>query len=202
VGRWQPGVRGRLVEAALTLYRQRGFEQTTVAEIAEQAGVTARTFFRHFVDKREVLFSGSEQLRSAMVSAAVEAPATEYPMDAVAAALDAAGAMLGANRDHSRVRQSVIEATSDLRERELIKMESLSGALAEGLRRRGVGEPDAELMADAGLVAFRVGFRRWLTEPDEDDLTRALRRALNRLHEVTAHPWGSPGRAVLDGADR
>ena len=63
MGRWEPDARGRLVKAAMELYGERGFEQTTVAEIAERAGLTERTFFRHFADKREVLFAGAGALR-------------------------------------------------------------------------------------------------------------------------------------------
>jgi hypothetical protein len=62
--RWEPNARGRLEQAALALYGERGFENTTVAEIAARAGLTERTFFRHFADKREVLFAGGAHCRS------------------------------------------------------------------------------------------------------------------------------------------
>src|ERR1700727_748488 len=93
MGRWEPNARGRLLKAALELYGERGFEQTTVAEIAKRAGLTERTFFRHFTDKREVLFPGSESLQSAMVSAVAGAPPGCAPIEAVAAGLDAAAAL-------------------------------------------------------------------------------------------------------------
>ena len=120
----------------MELYLERGFELTTVAEIAGRAGLTARTFFRYFADKREVLFAGSASLQEALVVALEGAPDAASPMEAVAAALDAAAALLGEGREYSRQRQSVITANAELRERELIKMASLSAALAEGLRRR------------------------------------------------------------------
>jgi AcrR family transcriptional regulator len=174
-----------LREAALQLYVERGFEQTTVAEIAQRAGLTARTFFRYFADKREVLFAGSAELQEAMERALEAAPAQASPMEAVAAALDAAAAMLGRHREHSRRRQSVIDANAELRERELIKMATLSAAMAGGLRRRGVKEPDASLAAEAGTVVLRVAFERWVRETRSRDLSRLMRESLDRLRTVT-----------------
>src|SRR5690348_7759176 len=101
VARWEPNASGRLREAALDLYTERGYEQTTVAEIAERAGLTARTFFRYFADKREVLFAGSADLQARLVQALREAPDSASPMAAVAAALDAAAAVLGQRREYS-----------------------------------------------------------------------------------------------------
>src|SRR5690349_17977214 len=107
MGRWEPNASGRLRQAAMELYVERGFEQTTVADIAERAGLTARTFFRYFDDKREVLFGGSAELQERLVGALDAAPAAASPMVAVAAALDAAASMLGENREFARKRQSV-----------------------------------------------------------------------------------------------
>src|SRR5664279_5101432 len=121
MGRWEPGASGRLRQAAMELYLDQGFEQTTVAEIAEHAGLTARTFFRYFADKREVLFAGSAELQEHLVAALEGAPATATPLDAVRAALDAAATTLGEHPDHSRRRQAVIDANPELQERELIK---------------------------------------------------------------------------------
>src|SRR5436189_1376435 len=115
--RWEPGSRGRLEQAAMALYSERGFENTTVAEIAERAGLTERTFFRHFADKREVLFGGSSVLRDLLEREVTEAPAGAAPFDAVATALEAAGAVLQPRRAHARQRQAVITATPELRER-------------------------------------------------------------------------------------
>jgi AcrR family transcriptional regulator len=153
----------------MQLYVERGFEDTTVADIAAKAGVTARTFFRHFADKREVLFAGSAELQDALVAALKEAPPEATPMQAVAAALDAAAEFLGQSREHSRQRQAIINSHADLLERELIKMARLADALAEGLRRRGVPEPDASLAAEAGVVVFRVAFSRWVAPDDHTD---------------------------------
>ena len=170
----------------MQLYVERGFEQTTVAEIAQLAGVTARTFFRYFADKREVLFAGSTDLQQRLVDALESTPGSAAPMEAVSAALAAAAQALGQHREYSRQRQSVINANADLRERELIKMASLSAALAEGLRRRGVDEPDASLAAEAGIVVLRVAFERWISQQSDGELAQVMRESLDRLKTVTA----------------
>jgi AcrR family transcriptional regulator len=190
VGRWAEDANGRLRAAAMQLYVERGFDDTTVADIAARAGVTARTFFRHFADKREVLFAGSSQLQDSLVKALREAPPEATAMQAVAAALDAAAGLLGDNREHSRQRQAIINSHPDLLERELIKMSTLAAALAEGLRGRGVREPDASLAAEAGVVVFRVTFGRWVGPDQQSDqgltLKQMMRADLARLTEVTA----------------
>jgi AcrR family transcriptional regulator len=186
MGRWEPDASGRLRQAAMELYVERGFEQTTVAEIAQRAGLTARTFFRYFADKREVLFAGSSALQDEMVTAMDAVPAAAGAMDAVGAALDAAATFLGGRREYSRQRQLVIAATAELRERELIKMASLSVALADGLRRRGVVEPDASLAAEAGVAVLRVAFARWLTEASDRTLLQIMRESLAQLKALTA----------------
>jgi AcrR family transcriptional regulator len=185
VGRWEADASGRLRQAALQLYVERGFEQTTVAEIAKRAGLTARTFFRYFADKREVLFAGSADLQENLVRALEATPNSASPMRAVSAVLDAAAAALGQRHEYSRQRQVVINANAELRERELIKLASLAAALADGLRRRGVPEPDASLAAETGIVVLRVAFERWVSEPPGADLSQAMRAALDRLETVT-----------------
>lgn len=186
MGRWEPDASGRLRQAAMELYVEHGFEQTTVAEIAQRAGLTARTFFRYFADKREVLFASSASLQEHLVSAVDGAPDSAAPMEAVAAALDAAAGMLGQHRDYSRRRQSVIAANPELQERELIKMASLTVALAAGLRHRGASVADAGLAAEVGIAVLRVSFERWLNEPGECDLSQLMRESLDQLKALTA----------------
>src|ERR1700722_8008409 len=153
MGRWEPDSRGRLQEAALALYSERGFDQTTAAQIAARAGLTERTFFRHFADKREVLFGGSAVLKERIVTGVADAPAQDGPFDAVAGGLATASAMLGEfRRDLSRQRHDVIAANPELRERELAKLDDYGAAVADALRARGVGEPQASLAADAGMT--------------------------------------------------
>ena len=186
MGRWEPNARGRLEQAALELYVERGFEQTTVAEIAQRAGLTERTFFRHFADKREVLFQGAASLQELLVNAVAGTPASSAPIDAIAAALAAAGAVLGERRESARQRQTVIAANPELRERELIKLASLASALANALRARGVSDPTASLAAEAGIAVFKIAFERWVDESNQRDLPPLIRESLNALRAVTA----------------
>ncbi|MEV4550755.1 TetR/AcrR family transcriptional regulator [Nonomuraea wenchangensis] len=190
MGRWEPNARGRLEEAALELYGERGYEQTTVAEIARRAGLTERTFFRHFADKREVLFGGGTLLEERLTEAVAAAPDSAGPLEAVAAALDAVGPLFQERHERSRRRQAIILAHAELRERELIKLATLAGALAGALRERGVGEPAASLAAEAGIAVFKIAFERWTDEPGEADLRQAMREAFAELRAVTA---GTPG---------
>jgi AcrR family transcriptional regulator len=186
MGRWEPDARGRLEVAALELYSERGFEQTTVTEIARRAGVTERTFFRYFADKREVLFSGADALKELLVSNVAGAAASTSPIDAVAAALAVAGAMLQERRDFARKRQAVITANAELQERELIKLSSLAAAMAGVLRTRGVSDPTASLVAEAGIAAFKVAFETWVAAPDDRDLPQVIRESVEALESVTA----------------
>lgn len=182
--RWQPDARGRLVQAAMQLYTERGFGQTTVAEIAERAGVTERTFFRYFADKREMLFGGSEQLQKLMVDAVAGAPATASPFDAVGAALDAAGSVF-VDLDHSRARQSVIDSDASLQERELIKRERLATAVSGALQARGVAEPTASLTAHAGMSVFQIAFVTWIAAGGTRSYRDIARELLVELRAVT-----------------
>ena len=185
MGRWEPDARGRLERAALELYGERGFEQTTVAEIAERAGLTERTFFRHFADKREVLFAGAGSLQDLLVSTLAGTPASTTPIDAVAAALEAAGARLQERRAYARRRQDIIAANEELQERELIKLASLASALADTLRGRGVTDPAASLAAQAGIAVFRVAFERWVAGTKGQDLPQIIRESFDELKAVT-----------------
>ncbi len=186
MSRWEPNPRGRLEQAALELYIERGFEQTTVAEIAKRAGLTERTFFRHFADKREVLFAGAGSLQDLLVSTLASAPDSAAPIDAVASALEAAGALLQERREYARKRQAVIAAHAELQERELIKLASLGSAMAGVLRRRGVKDPAASLTAEAGIAVFRIAFERWISESSQQDLPQFIRESLDELKAVTA----------------
>ena len=126
--------------------------------------MTERTFFRHYADKREVLFAGGDALQELLVSTVADAPDSLSPIDAVAAALQAAGDLLQERREYARQRQAVIAASAELRERELIKLASLASAIADTLRRRGVTDPAASLSAEAGIAVFKIAFERWVQE--------------------------------------
>jgi AcrR family transcriptional regulator len=186
MARWQPDARGRLQQAALILYGERGFDKTTVAEIAEHAGLTKRTFFRYFADKREVLFWGAKALEELFVTEVGAAPRSAAPFDAVAAALDAAAAMFEERREFAARRQQIIAANPELQERELIKLASLAGAVAEALRRRGVHDPAAILTAEAGITVFRVAFERWVDQANQQNLQRLIHDSLDELRAAVA----------------
>jgi AcrR family transcriptional regulator len=186
MARWEPDSRGRLEQAALALFGERGFENTTVAEIAARAGLTERTFFRYFTDKREVLFWGAAALQDLLVTTVAGAPTAEAPIDAVARAIEAAGVVLQERRESARQRQTVIAANAELRERELIKLASLAAAVADALRRRGATAPAATLAAEAGITVFRVAIERWLDDRDQRSLPQLIRESLAELKAVTA----------------
>jgi AcrR family transcriptional regulator len=186
MGRWEPNARGRLAKAAMELYAEQGFDQTTVAEIAARAGLTERTFFRHFTDKREVLFYGMEMLRDLLARAVADAPPSAAPLDMVGAAFEAAGAMMQENPERVRLRDAIVSANADLRERELIKLAALASAVAGALRDRGIPEPTASLAAETGVAVFKVAFARWVSQPGQPDLPVIIRESMADLRGVLA----------------
>lgn len=186
MARWEADARGRLERAALELYRERGFDNTTVAEIAERAGLTKRTYFRHFPDKREVLFAGETELRQLLVSTVADAPASMPLLDVIGAGLDAAARLVQTDRDLARQRAAVIAASLELRERELAKYAALSTALAEALRQRGVEAPTAALVAEVAIAVFRRAFAQWIDDSDGPSFPQVLHESLHRLTGVIA----------------
>lgn len=186
MGRWKPDARGRLARAALDLYAERGFEQTTVVDIAERAGVTERTFFRYFADKREVLFEGSSALQEYVVGTITSMPPSTAPIDAVGGAMEGAASLLEERRDFARQRAAVIAAKPSLQERELLKLANLGAAAAEALRRRGVPDPVAGLAAETGVTVFKIGFERWIGDASSGSFAQCIREALDQLKALTA----------------
>jgi AcrR family transcriptional regulator len=186
MARWEPGSRSRLEQAAFELYGERGFERTTVAEIAERAGLTERTFFRHYADKREVLFAGSAALQELLRTSVAEAGEDVAPIDAVAAAIEAAGEVLDERPERAWERHALIAANAELRERELVKLASLGAAVAGALRERGVTEPAASLTAEAGIAVFKVAVDRWAEEAGARSLRQIVRDSFDELKAITA----------------
>jgi AcrR family transcriptional regulator len=186
MGRWEPNAGDRLQRAALELYAEQGFENTTVAEIAQRAGLTERTFFRHFADKREVLFSGAEELKKHLVDATADAARANAPIIAVAKAYESASAYFDERRGGAQLRQTVINANPELHERELIKLASLAAAMAAALRESGVREPAATLASEAGTVVFRIAFEQWLEPLNTLDLANVIRDAFSQLEDVAS----------------
>ncbi|WP_099022604.1 TetR family transcriptional regulator [Mycolicibacterium palauense] len=188
MARWQPNARLRLEEAALQLYAERGFDHTTVAEIAERAGLTERTFFRHFADKREVLFWGQSTLMQEIVDGIAAAPGSMTPIDAVAAALKRGGAVFDTRRERARQRRAVIAANPALHERELSKLATLADAITEALSARGVAATTARLTAETGVAMFKVAFERWVADPADPDFGAVVDASLRELKSLTGPP--------------
>ena len=187
MGRWEPDAQGRLASAAMELYGERGYDNTTVEEIAARAGLTERTFFRYFADKREVLFGGSQVLQEFLVTRVREAPESLAPLDVIATAyMAAADDIFEARREFSRARQAIIVANVELQERELIKLATLNAALAGALRQRGVADPAASLAAEAGGSAFKLGFERWVADTAGKSFSTFIGEALDALRAVAA----------------
>jgi len=190
MARWKPDARGRLTVAALELFTEQGYDETTVAQIAERAGLTRSTFFRHFGDKREILTAGQELLSRLLAEGVAAAPANATPLDAVAAGLDrASGAMTDFNRELGPRLHAAIEANEELRARNAMKSVGMAAAIAEALRRRGVSELSAQVSAELGVLAFGIGYRRWSEVSRADDageLITHTRAAFAELRTATS----------------
>lgn len=168
MARWEPGTAQRLQDAALELFAARGYEETTATEIAQAVGLTERTFFRHFSDKREVLFHGQQSLIDAFLAGLDDAPADATPSELALRALrSSAGFFDDERRAHSRKRQSVIDDNPALQEREALKLVGVGRALAGALRERGVDGVAAEVAAQIAVMAFGIAFTQWIAEDEE-----------------------------------
>jgi AcrR family transcriptional regulator len=168
MARWAPGARERMVLAAVDLFTEQGYDATTVAQIAERAGVTKSTFFRHFPDKRELLVAGQEVLSRLLAEGIADAPETASPLEAVAAGLERASSAMGPmNRELGPRLKAAIAASAELQEREALKSLGLAAAMTSALVARGVPDPIAHLAGEIGVLAFKRGFSEWL-EADRD----------------------------------
>ncbi|MFF0343414.1 TetR/AcrR family transcriptional regulator [Kribbella sp. NPDC004875] len=188
MARWEPGARDRLVVAAVDLFAEQGYDATTVAEIADRAGVTKSTFFRYFPDKRELLVAGQETLCRLLVDGITEAPDAASPLEAVAAGLDRASTAMGPmNRELGPRLKAAIAASTELQERDALKSVGLANAMTDALLSRGVAAPLAHLAAELGLLAFKNGYTAWMSlEHDELGLAPHIHAALEELRAATA----------------
>ncbi len=184
--RWQPNAREQLTRAALSLFAERGYENTTVVNIAERAGLGKTTFFRYFRDKREVLF-GADALVDVDGEIAA-APAGASSIEAVAAALDAAGAQAftPARREILALRQSVIDANPELQEREALKSIALTAAMTDALRRRGVPDLTSSVTAQLGTLTLKIAFDRWIAAANTVDFAPLARQVLSEVRAAAA----------------
>jgi AcrR family transcriptional regulator len=186
MGRWEPGATQRLVVAAVDLFAEQGYDATTVAQIAERAGVTKSTFFRHFSDKRELLVAGQETLSRLLAEGIAEAPETASPLEAVAAGLErASGAMGPANRVLGPRIEAAVAASTELQERDALKSVGLAAAMTAALVARGVPDPTAHLAAELGVLAFKRGYAEW-SRADRDDGEGLAHHALAALGDLRA----------------
>ena len=167
MARWEGNTRGRLERAALDLFTEQGYDRTTVAQIAQRANLTERSFYRWFTDKREALFGGGEELEQACVTAIEAVPEDTGPLATLLTAFGTASQVFR-SREFLRERAAVIAANSPLQERELIKLDSLSRSLTEALVRRGHDASTARLTTDAAMAVFRRTSERWMAEEDAD----------------------------------
>jgi AcrR family transcriptional regulator len=186
MARWAPDARTRLQEAATELFAQRGYDAVTAAEIAARADVTERTFFRHFADKREVLFANEDAMLSALVDGVRAAPEDADVGALLRAGLDAVAAVLEPRRADLRRRMPLIASHPALRERELAKQDATAAALADALRERGAPDAHAELAGQVAIVALRPAFDAWLADDGGPPLRRRIAAALRALNDVTA----------------
>ncbi|MEU2205708.1 TetR/AcrR family transcriptional regulator [Streptomyces hygroscopicus] len=179
MARWQPDAPGRLAAAALDLFEERGYESTTVIEIAERAGLTKSTFFRYFPDKREVLFGGGT-VAGLLVEGIASAPPTAGPLDAVAHGLDALGRTFftADRREFSGRRQAVLNAHTELREREALKRIDLTASMIEALERRGVPSLTARVAAKLGALVWEIAYDQWVDTNNREGFGPLARQAL------------------------
>ena len=184
----------------MELFQDPGYERTTVEEIAARAGLTERTFFRYFADKREVLFSGAKDLEKSIVDRIENAEIAASPLDVVAASLEATAVEIEAHFDlhFARARHGLVMKHAELMERELIKLAALTAAVAKALHARGVTEPSASMAAEAGMAIFKIGFERWVTEKKPHDLPGHIRTAVSTLKAIASPPAKST-RAASTG---
>ncbi|MDO9352571.1 MAG: helix-turn-helix domain-containing protein [Solirubrobacteraceae bacterium] len=189
MARWQPGARERLVIAAVDLFNEQGYDVTTVAQIAERAGVTNSTFFRHFPDKREILVAGQETLSNLLADGIAEAPTGATPLEAVANGLERASSEMGAgNRELGPRLKAAVAASTELQERDALKSVGMAAAMNSALLARGVADPVAHLAAEMGVVAFKRGYAEWSEGSGKptDDLAPFALAALRELHAASA----------------
>lgn len=182
MGRWEPNTRERLRHAALELFLERGYESTTAAEIAERAGMAKSTFFRHYTDKREVLFDGNDVLSHRCIEAINAAPADATVFDILHAGLGAIAPMFEPHqRAWQRQRSTVITRNHELRERDLLKREALTAAVTDALKQRGLPTVTAGLAAELAHLALRTAFARWLESDTDQELGHLMSEALQEL---------------------
>ncbi|WP_425839805.1 TetR/AcrR family transcriptional regulator [Streptomyces fractus] len=198
MARWDPGTQQRLTKAALELFTEHGYDDVTVTHIAERAGITRRSYFRYFPDKREVLFAGSEQLPPAVREAVLAVDASTPPLAAAFEALTEVGSLLVGSIEHAAERRAVIDASPELQERDRTKFAEVSAAIRSALAQRGTDEETARFVAQIATVTFENAFARWVAAHGRETfaacvhaVTTSLRAAVTE--EAEGRPASDPG---------
>jgi AcrR family transcriptional regulator len=197
MSRWAPDARERLETAALDLFVENGYEETTVAQIADRAGLNRATFFRHFADKREVLFGGDDVLAELFADGIRTAPPDATVTECLQAAFAAAGpAMTPHQRARAAKRVLVVAANSEVQERGLLKHARIARSISTALRERGTDELTARLGAEVGMLAFSIAVERWMGSDDGDPFPAHAAAALSDLQVRAAELGPQPGPSV------
>ncbi len=170
----------RFGKVAIAMFRTRGYAETTVAQIAAEAGLTERTFYRYFADKAEVLFWRAGELQAEIVQAIAQAR-QPTPLQRVTGAMEAAGSFFDGDRVNVITRQKIIAAHDDFQERELMKMRSLAMAISAALKDQDVPEPSARMAAEAAVVIWRVAIDRWCVDRAKRKFPHHIRACLADL---------------------
>jgi AcrR family transcriptional regulator len=202
MARWEPNASERLADAALELFTERGYETTTVLDIAQRAGLAKSTFFRHFQDKREVLF-GEDALTERLVTAIAAAATEAAPLEAVACGLDALGrdVFTPARRAFTVRRRAVIDANPDLQEREALKGMSLTASIARAMARRGLPDLVARVTAELGALGLKITYERWSDVGNTDEFSAIARQALSEVQAAVLSVYRAPLRPAICCSD-
>ncbi len=184
MGRWAPDARERLERAALDLFAEHGFDAVTVPDITARAGLTTRTFFRHFTDKREVLFADADQMPVLAARLVLDAPPGLGPVAVVARGLPVLGAAFEGRLDQLKRRGAVVAGHEGLRERELRKLESVVDAIADAFRARGVDDLTAAVVAEIAVGVVKVALRRWIDSDGHVPLGTVMAESLARTSQA------------------
>lgn len=188
MARWEPNPRERLERSALALFAEQGYDDTTVEQIAAGAGLARSTFFRHFGDKREILFGGQDELASRLADGIENAPPRQTALEAIETAFADIGAVAFTpeRRDLAPRRMSVIASNPELRERELLKRGGIITAITAALRARGIEEPSATVAAELATLALSQALAAWAEPANTEEFHAIARRVLRRLHTAAA----------------
>ena len=187
MSRWQPDAASRLERAARELFVEQGFAETTVPQITERAGLTTRTFFRHFADKREVLFAFDEQLPGIVSALMAAAPAEHSPARVIREGLPViATSQLDGALDYLTTHRGIVRSDDGLRERELRKNAALTEAIRAGFVARGESEQTAELVAHLGATAFTISVNRWIDEGGHHALSDIMTETIDSLRRIAS----------------